>query len=269
MIAGSYEVGRILALDDIHTDGAHSGFLQWVKTKTLWDEDKTMFAHFKYTEEEVDDETVLKPATGLYCQGPWPYTKKFNITKHLIPFFYEEDVIGVNTFNNLGLENPLDDKEEVKWEDIKTLANLIGYNDPWESGVDADPWTGAPGLYIIGMQGDLIGDTGEIASSPTGSGGYQVIDEGNDTETNPNSLIMLLVWKNKDATKTPKVSLYTGGDAEYVMENKTANFVAGEQIKVYKGGHHGSAASTSTKFIEAVKPDHFIFSAGIQHGHPS
>lgn len=264
MIAGSYEVGRILALDDAHTDIDHSGFLQWVKTPSLWDKAKTVFAHFKYDVQEVDGEDVTEPKTALYCQGPWPYTKKFNIKKHLLPFSDQEDVIGVNAFNNF----PLDD-EKTTWEATKTLADLIAYNDPWDNGDKADPWTGAPGLYIIGMGGDLIGETPEIASSPNGSGGYQVIDEGNDTDTNPNSLIMLLVWKNKDATKTPKVSLYTGGDAEFVMENKTANFVAGEQIKVYKGGHHGSAASTSTKFIEAVKPDHFIFSAGIQHGHPS
>ena len=95
-----------------------------------------------------------------------------------------------------------------------------------------------------------------------------VIDSMNSSDTNLSSLVMLLVWKSKTDGGTPKVSLYTGGDAEYPMENMAANFMMGQKIQFYKAGHHGSKAGTSATFIKAVQPDHILYSAGTKHGHP-
>lgn len=94
---------------------------------------------------------------------------------------------------------------------------------------------GSPNALLESFDGEIAAD---------GSGNLGVIDEMNKTDTNPNSIVQLLVWKAQDDDEnddpSPMVALYTGGDAEYIMEKQVANSLDGQQISVYKGGHHGS-----------------------------
>ena len=194
-----------------------------------------------------------------------------------MPNLSNQSLLGKNLFNGQGLATSVKYNPTTKtYDDIKGLSDLIANNDPWNQNL----WNGnggAPGFYIVGANQVLLGNTGPIAQNGlTGDaeaearkdGQLGVIDYSMNNAQNFSSLVTLVIWKNKDTTKSPKVSFYTAGDAEYVMENKVANFVSGEQIQIYKGGHHGSAAGTSASFVRSVKPDHFIYSAGIQFAHP-
>lgn len=116
------------------------------------------------------------------------------------------------------------------------------------------PFPNAPGLYIVGANG-------EIADSS-----LTIVDKGNATATNLSSLLLLLVWKT--STDSAKISLYTGGDAEYQMETLLVTWLDGEEVTVIKGGHHGSRAGTSTSLIQATHPAHYIVSPARQYGHP-
>ena len=262
--------------------------------KPDWDQTTTpkCNVHLKYIavvtkNKDNTTTTTYSPLTKLYSQSNWPVCKKpqmgrrpnsnpkFTITDQFLPLYTlnasQNDLLGVNIFAGTTLTTPLN------WKTITTPKLLITNNDPWFGGT----WGtngGAPGLYIVGVNGQLLGDTIEMTADGFATDDVEsigppvgmpaVIDQMNVTQTNPNSVVMLLIWKNKDPSQNPKVSLYTGGDAEYVMEDKVATFMQGDKIQVYKGGHHGSKAGTSATFIKAVKPDHIIYSAGKEHGHP-
>lgn len=176
--------------------------------------------------------------------------------------------------------------------------NSVNYSPPPSEGEGTDPdkevWEGAPGLYIVGVNkwtlsqfdnrydpnesdddddddsenGDESGDKLAAAQSNTSQpdGGFGTVNikpTGKQGLQNPNSLIMILVWPDPI-----KVSLYTGGDAEFGVENRVADFLKGLPVTVVKLGHHGSAAGTSMKFISDTKPSYVVLSAGTKHGHP-
>jgi hypothetical protein len=154
-------------------------------------------------------------------------------------------VLGVNLFSG----------KAPAATDIPLCTNvdqLVLKNDP-DQGRGTEVWTGAPGLYVVGMNQTLLGP-------PT----FEVIESIGEKILNASSMLILLIWKG-----TPnRVSLYTGGDAEYVEENKLVTWLGGKTIDVIKLGHHGSRIGTSTQFVEAVKPKYFVVSAGRMNGHP-
>ncbi|KAG8526407.1 uncharacterized protein KY384_000063 [Bacidia gigantensis] len=225
-----------------------------------------------------------KPLSTIYLQ--WPFDPVKTGFKNSIVLGDQfklcqttDELLGRNVFNAAKLTGKT-------WDLITDLSTLITSNDPW-NGEDWSKYGGTPGLYVVGANSVLIGNTTPVASDvafrsvlPTTDPASQnspviqtmvINDPGvlsSKDGKNPGSLVLLLVWKNKDKEKSPKVSLYTAGDAEWPAELKVANFIRTEKIQVIKGGHHGSAAGTGPQFIEKARPDHVIYSAGVDHGHP-
>ncbi|KAL8802317.1 MAG: hypothetical protein Q9182_003895 [Xanthomendoza sp. 2 TL-2023] len=101
-------------------------------------------------------------------------------------------------------------------------------------------------------------------------GRLRIVDETLDTfDINQDSIICMLIWKDQanPTTAAPKLSLYSGGDAEWVMEDNLAAWID-TKVEVLKVGHHGSLAGTSKEFVEKLGPQHVLLSAGDDHNHP-
>lgn len=85
----------------------------------------------------------------------------------------------------------------------------------------------------------------------------------NVTEGNDSSCVLLIKWK--------QVSVLLPGDieahAEYRLLDKTG---LDPSIDVLVAPHHGSKTSSTRAFVEKLKPQHVVFSAGYRHhfGHP-
>ena len=79
---------------------------------------------------------------------------------------------------------------------------------------------------------------------------------------NNNSVAMRLVYGD--------FSLLLTGDAEGMAERKMLGAGRPLQSLIYKAGHHGANTSSSALFLDAVRPQYVIISAGEgnQYGHP-
>ena len=101
-------------------------------------------------------------------------------------------------------------------------------------------------------------------------GRLRIVDVGlKSIDFNRDSVISMLIWKDQadPANKKPKLSLFTGGDAEWDMEDSLGDWID-SKVEVLKTGHHGSLAGTSKEFVQKIKPDHVLLSAGNGHNHP-
>jgi competence protein ComEC len=90
----------------------------------------------------------------------------------------------------------------------------------------------------------------------------KIIETGdNHSETNNNSVVALLSY---DGVKV----LFTG-DME--ADTEKANLKKFSDIDVLKAGHHGSASSSCKEFMQVIKPEYVVVSAGLNnsYGHPS
>ena len=90
----------------------------------------------------------------------------------------------------------------------------------------------------------------------------KIIETGdNYNKTNNNSVVSMLVYDN---TKV----LFTG-DMESEVEK--INLTKFSDVDVLKAGHHGSASSSSKEFLQKVKPEYVVVSAGLgnSYGHPA
>lgn len=91
---------------------------------------------------------------------------------------------------------------------------------------------------------------------------FKVIETGDGFEnTNDNSVITLLDHNNIEF-------LFTG-DMEAEIEKKNlSKFI---DIDVLKSGHHGSKTSSSIEFLNKIKPEYAVISAGEEnkYGHPN
>ena len=266
------------------------GFFNFLGLERLWT--GTKFNHFKYNGDT--------PLTRLYCQS-WPgklrhisnpqgygfsgtasllapskISTPFTCTAFigkgkpraakpncLILYATTDLLIGVNVFTGNSLST-------LSWEEVENPLQLVNDNDPWKTNDANITWTDAPGLYIVGVNKMLLGDNTLPGATFHVKGMVGIINKPKAKEdVNPDSVLSLLIWKNKDNTKDPKISLYTGGDTEYAAEDKVAKFIGlSSQILVVKAGHHGSAAGTSINFLKVAKPEHYLVSAGTDHGHP-
>lgn len=74
--------------------------------------------------------------------------------------------------------------------------------------------------------------------------------EGEDTSDNNSSLVIELTYNN--------TTYLFMGDAETEVENSRS----WNKVNVLKVGHHGSNSSSSTKFLEQVKPQYSIIEVG-------
>ncbi|GAJ19268.1 unnamed protein product, partial [marine sediment metagenome] len=83
-----------------------------------------------------------------------------------------------------------------------------------------------------------------------------------DSDFNNASIVVKLFYKNADF-------LFTG-DIEKAAENKLLTWQNILQSDILKTGHHGSATSTTLKFLEKVNPIIAVITVGKNNfGHPS
>lgn len=86
-----------------------------------------------------------------------------------------------------------------------------------------------------------------------------------DTGSNNASIVMKLSYGDQDVLLM--------GDTEIELEEYLLHIYPTStlDIEVLKAGHHGSAGASSQSFVDAVTPEHTIFSAGRgnSYGHPS
>lgn len=89
----------------------------------------------------------------------------------------------------------------------------------------------------------------------------QIIETGDDyADSNNNSVVAMLVYNNVKA-------LFVG-DME--SEAERANLPLFSDVDVLKAGHHGSSTSSCKEFLQVVKPEYVVISAGADnpYGHP-
>lgn len=90
---------------------------------------------------------------------------------------------------------------------------------------------------------------------------FEIIETGDDNgDRNNNSVVAKLSYSEIDF-------LFTGD-----MESKTEQKILDRQLEaeILKAGHHGSKTSSSNEFLDVVKPETVIISAGLNnsYGHP-
>lgn len=96
---------------------------------------------------------------------------------------------------------------------------------------------------------------------------YDTVKASNAKKLNSVSPILILEYSNR--------SLVFTGDAEGEGANDTEHWFIDKGISidcdVLKVGHHGSAAGTTTDFLEYIDPEYAVISCGIgnSHGHPT
>lgn len=84
------------------------------------------------------------------------------------------------------------------------------------------------------------------------------------TETNAASVVLLITYGNTEILLTGDVPT---GVEEFLIESFPEKL---NDIEILKAGHHGSKTSTSESFLNHIKPNAIIYSAGENnaHGHP-
>ncbi len=91
-----------------------------------------------------------------------------------------------------------------------------------------------------------------------------LIESGGEIETNPNSIVVMLRYGT--------FSMLIPGDADRRAETEMLKLGTDEQLQanVLVLGHHGSNTSSSGNFLDAVRPQVAIASAGFEnsYGHP-
>lgn len=90
---------------------------------------------------------------------------------------------------------------------------------------------------------------------------FEIIETGDENgDRNNNSVVAKLSYNDIDF-------LFTGD-----MESKTEQKILARHLEaeILKAGHHGSKTSSSTEFLDVVKPETVIISAGLNnsYGHP-
>ncbi|MBT3817283.1 MAG: MBL fold metallo-hydrolase [Candidatus Magasanikbacteria bacterium] len=85
-----------------------------------------------------------------------------------------------------------------------------------------------------------------------------------DTGYNNASIAFTLEYNGNTA-------LFTGDAEEEEEEYLLSTYDGPLDVDILKGGHHGSSGASIPEFLEAVSPEHVIFSAGREnsYGHPS
>ncbi len=131
--------------------------------------------------------------------------------------------------------------------DTKTTQTYARYKDAITSE--------APVLYAQPKRGEIIRTT---------PFSLQVLnpEEGSTDDYNENSVVVLL--------RFGEVNIYLMGDAEHEAESEIVGAFNLPKAHFIKAGHHGSRTSSSLKFMNAIKPDNVIYSAGAgnSYGHP-
>ncbi|KAG8527299.1 uncharacterized protein KY384_008043 [Bacidia gigantensis] len=259
-----------------HWDKDHFGGLEKLFDAYPWTNNQ--FPLFRYT--IVTSPAVPTPLTKLFCGDGFQASANSNpfvtsippttVSKPIAAFDMQAkkdptipclrvvpdfgDFLGVNLFNA-----QIPGLATGTWTSTTSLEALLAANNP---GTTDAP--NAPGFYIVAGEQQVLG-------SPLAKRQGRVIKDSVKGRKNQDSLVSLLIWKGV-GTGPNKVSLYTGGDAEYIIEDRVATWLQNPKpytVKAVKAGHHGSAAGTSMDFISQLKPDLYLLSTGTEHQHPS
>jgi beta-lactamase superfamily II metal-dependent hydrolase len=109
---------------------------------------------------------------------------------------------------------------------------------------------------------------GQVIDLGSGAFGYilhpsEPLITGTISDLNNNSVVMRLVYG--------KTSFLLMGDTAFEGEGRIMSLGYDLKSDVLKVGHHGSATSTSPKFLEAVRPEFAVISVGAKNkfGHPA
>lgn len=157
---------------------------------------------------------------------------------------------------------------EKSWEQLTNLETLMEENDP-SKGPESKDWPGAPGMYIVGSQGKIVGgyDINKRGVS------LLVINEQPGKRTqNDNSLISIIAWPAVGSSAR-RISVYANGDSEFQNDDCMVKWLKASKEKlrfdVLKVGHHGSRRGTSIDLIKQANPVYYVVSPGYQFAHPS
>ncbi|KAK0713177.1 hypothetical protein B0T26DRAFT_753316 [Lasiosphaeria miniovina] len=108
---------------------------------------------------------------------------------------------------------------------------------------------------------------------------WRVFEEGwkkksdDAKDMNASSIMAAVVWPVPSNQSPLRISLYTGGDAEEVLERSFIAWMTnaappGVKLDAVKAGHHGSHNATPENLL-MFDAQAFIVSAGDEYGHPS
>jgi len=138
------------------------------------------------------------------------------------------------------------------------IDSLLTYSKELKAG-------GPPVFLCIGADSRLINQ------QPIAPQAQQAKKEQAAKLMNDSSILAVIAWPLMVSGK-PRLSLYTGGDAEEDREVEVLKWVGNgavqSTIDVIKLGHHGSHNATP-ELMGHCRTQYFVVSAGEDHGHPS
>ena len=92
-------------------------------------------------------------------------------------------------------------------------------------------------------------------------------EPGSSNKTSNNrSCVLLISYGNRHILLPGDIER----EVEFVLLPRLKQMMDNNQLTMLMAPHHGSATSSSSAFVRAVRPEHVVFSAGFQHhfGHP-
>ena len=167
--------------------------------------------------------------------------------------------LGVNDIDAIAATHP----------DADHIAGLLEALDLFEiervylNGGTSTSQTFADLMSAIDLEGSTTAVMSSGATIPLGDLLISVLHPGALTgDSNVDSLVVQITCGTVDVLLT--------GDAEIPSENAMLSAGTLVDVDVLKAGHHGSNTSNSVEFLEAVKPEVVVISAGLenQYGHP-
>ena len=167
--------------------------------------------------------------------------------------------LGVNDIDAIAATHP----------DADHIAGLLEALDLFEiervymNGGTSTSQTFADLMSAIDLEGSTTAVMSSGATIPLGDLLISVLHPGALTgDSNVDSLVVQITCGTVDVLLT--------GDAEIPSENAMLSAGTLVDVDVLKAGHHGSNTSNSVAFLDVVKPEVVVISAGLdnQYGHP-
>ncbi|KAF2498801.1 hypothetical protein BU16DRAFT_579855 [Lophium mytilinum] len=205
---------------------------------------ETNKSDMKYAFEDTDEETGFLKITGSFKHGDGMIEEEFT-TNAICNVCTGTGCLGKDLFTGKGLAGT------AKWDEIDTLEKLLSQSTALKP-VAGVTQNGYPAFLCVGIDDSFLG----LESTKT------------NVTLNESSLMCIIVWPKRLNQPKPRISLYTGGDAETLQESRLVAFLTGSSVECIKASHHGSERSTAVE-IFGLSPGYFIMSAGDKHGHPT